>query len=97
MGSEMTKVRPLPERHNVITEFGISPNKGFCTLWKACSYWVMTVITVMAVITLITYIGGILSLPVSSAFSYKPCSEYGSYVYVMIFHSADLIFQLAGA
>ena len=60
MGSVMTKVRPLSERHNVITEFGISYRKEASTLCNPHRYWVMTVITVITVMTVITLFGGIL-------------------------------------
>ena len=57
----MTKVRPLSQRHNVITERG----KFFgLEVWVPCrahKHWVITVIAVMSVITVITYIGGGLS------------------------------------
>ena len=52
----MTKVRPLSERHNVITEFGYLP---ILRVWMLCNphrCWVMTVMSVITVITLITYI-----------------------------------------
>ena len=54
----MAKGRPLSERHNVITELGYLPYLGDWKLYRARSYWVMTVITVITVNTLITYIGG---------------------------------------
>ena len=50
----MTEVRPLSERHNVITEFGYLPYLGDWMLWRARSYWVMTLMTVITVITVIT-------------------------------------------
>ena len=54
----MTEVRPLSERHNVITEFGYLPYLGDWMLWNRHGYWVMTLMTVMTVITLITLLGG---------------------------------------
>ena len=60
MVAVMTKVCPLSERHNVITEFGISFRKEYLSLCNPHRYWVMTDITVMTVITLITLLGGIL-------------------------------------